>query len=119
VLSLKDAVVMTSTTRDMSLPISIITGMPLGVEIAQFNSDALGAGRRGFDSWKFTIFVFSIGSRPTLGPTQSPTQWVPGAHSSGVKRQGREPDHSLPSSAKVKKGGAIPPLHSVSSWDSA
>jgi hypothetical protein len=31
------------------------------------------------------------------------------------KRQGREPDHTLPSTAKVKKGGAIPPLRRLSS----
>jgi hypothetical protein len=29
---------------------------------------------------------------------------------SGVKRQGREVDHSPPCSAEVQKGGAIPPL---------
>jgi hypothetical protein len=28
----------------------------------------------------------------------------------GVKWQGHEADHSLPSSAEVKNGGAIPPL---------
>jgi hypothetical protein len=36
------------------------------------------------------------------GPTQPPIQWVPAALSVGVKRPGREVDHSLPSSAKVK-----------------
>jgi hypothetical protein len=40
-------------------------------------------------------------SRPALGPTQPPIQWVPGALSLGVKRAGREADHSPPSSAKV------------------
>jgi hypothetical protein len=30
--------------------------------------------------------------------------------SSGVKQQGREADHSLPSSAEVKNGGAMPGL---------
>jgi hypothetical protein len=55
-------------------------------------------------------FLFSTTSRPTLGPTQPPIQWVPGAPSPGVKRQGRETDHSPPSSAEVKNGGAIPPL---------
>jgi hypothetical protein len=35
-----------------------------------------------------------------LGPTQLPIQWVPEALSLGVKRPGREADHSLPSSAK-------------------
>jgi hypothetical protein len=37
-----------------------------------------------------------------LGPTQPPIQWVPGALSLGVKRPGREADHSPPSSAEVK-----------------
>jgi hypothetical protein len=37
-----------------------------------------------------------------LGPTQPPIHWVPGAVSLGVKRSGREADHSPPSSAKVK-----------------
>jgi hypothetical protein len=41
-------------------------------------------------------------SRPALGPTQPPIQWVPGALSLGVKRPGREADHSLPSSAEIK-----------------
>jgi hypothetical protein len=40
--------------------------------------------------------------RPTLGPTQSPIQWVPGALSPEVKRPGREADHSPLSSADIK-----------------
>jgi hypothetical protein len=35
--------------------------------------------------------------------TQPPIQWVPGALSLGVKRQGRETDHSPPTSAEIKK----------------
>jgi hypothetical protein len=42
-------------------------------------------------------------SRPALGPTQSPVQWVPDL-SRGVKRPGRGADHPLPSNAGVKKG---------------
>jgi hypothetical protein len=38
-----------------------------------------------------------------LGPTQPPIQWVRGAPSLGVKRPGREADHSLPSSSEVKE----------------
>jgi hypothetical protein len=38
-----------------------------------------------------------------LEPTQPPIQWVPGALSLGVKRPGREADHSPPSRAEVKE----------------
>jgi hypothetical protein len=48
-------------------------------------------------------FLFITVSRAALGPTQPPIQWVPGALSLGVKRPGREADHSPPSSAEVKK----------------
>ena len=42
-------------------------------------------------------------SRPAVGPTQPPVQWVPGL--SRVKeRPGRDADHSAPSSAVVMKG---------------
>jgi hypothetical protein len=34
----------------------------------------------------------------------------------GLKRPAREADHSPPSVAKVKNGGAIPPLHHTYSW---
>jgi hypothetical protein len=42
-------------------------------------------------------------SRPALGPTRSPEQWVPGL-SRGVKRPGRGAEHPPPSSAEVTKG---------------
>jgi hypothetical protein len=42
---------------------------------------------------------FSHTSRPTLGPTQAPVQWVPGLP--GVKRPGRGADHPPPPSAEV------------------
>jgi hypothetical protein len=59
-------------------------------------------GVLGFDSRReLGIFLFAA-SRMALGPTQPPTQWVPGYLSLGVKRQGREVDHSPPSSAEVK-----------------
>jgi hypothetical protein len=38
-----------------------------------------------------------------------------GGFSLGVKRPGHEADHSPPSSAEVKNGGAIPPLPQTSS----
>jgi hypothetical protein len=48
-------------------------------------------------------FLFSTSSRPALGSTQPPVQWVPEALSSAVKRPGREADHSPPASSEVKK----------------
>jgi hypothetical protein len=68
-------------------------------------SNGLQAGRPGFDSRQYKIFLFSTVSRLTLGTTQPPIQWVPWALSPGVKRQGHEADPSPPSSAEVKKGG--------------
>jgi hypothetical protein len=47
------------------------------------------------------IFIFTIASRTSLGPTQLHNQWVPGALSLGVKRPGREV--GPPSSAEVKE----------------
>jgi hypothetical protein len=44
---------------------------------------------------------------------------VPGALSPGVKRPGREVDHSPPTSAEVKKNGSIHPLPHTPSWRSA
>jgi hypothetical protein len=49
------------------------------------------------------IFPLASVSRPALGPTQHPVQWVPGVLSPGVKtRPGRDVDHSPPSSAEVE-----------------
>jgi hypothetical protein len=45
-----------------------------------------------------------VGSRIfSTSSTQPPIQWVPGALSQGVKRPGREADHSPPANAEVKK----------------
>jgi hypothetical protein len=48
-------------------------------------------------------FYFCMSSRPALLLTGPPIQWVPGTHSSGVKRPGREADYSPPTSAEFKK----------------
>jgi hypothetical protein len=47
--------------------------------------------------------LFTPSSRPALGSTQLPIQWIPGYFSPGVKRPGRETDHSSLASAEVKK----------------
>jgi hypothetical protein len=62
----------------------------------------------GFDSRRgLGNFLFTTASRAALGPTQPPIRWVPGALSLGVKRPGREADHSPPSSADVKERVAL------------
>jgi len=62
------------------------------------NNSRIGA----FVYKELEIYLFITFSTPALGPTQPPTQWVPGALSLWIKRPGREADHSPPSSAKVK-----------------
>jgi hypothetical protein len=52
------------------------------------------------------------------GPTQPPIQWVPVALSLGLKRPGREADHSPPSSAEVKNAWSYP-LPNTPSWRGA
>jgi hypothetical protein len=49
------------------------------------------------------IFLFTTACRTTLGPTQPPIQWVLGAPSLGLKRLGREADHSPLSSTEFKE----------------
>jgi hypothetical protein len=57
------------------------------------------------------FFLFSITSRSAWGPTHPPIQTLLGAVSPAAKRQGR-----VPSSAEVRKGGAMPPLPHTSLW---
>jgi hypothetical protein len=52
---------------------------------------------------------------PYLGPTQLHRQWVPGALSPSVKRQGREVDRSPSTSAELKRAQ----LFHMPSWHSA
>jgi hypothetical protein len=78
-------------------------------------------GVLGFDSRQgLRIFLFTTASRTTLGPTQPPIQWIPGALSLAVKRPGREADHSPPSRAEVKEWVELY-LHSTNtlSWRGA
>jgi hypothetical protein len=65
------------------------------------------------DEWQIRIhfqagvkgytFVIFTGTRPALELTQPPNQWVLEALSPGIKHPEHEPDHSTPSSTKVKK----------------
>jgi hypothetical protein len=65
------------------------------------------------------IFFFSTASRPALGPTQPPIQWVTGTRFPEVKWPEREADHSPQSTAELKNGGAVLSLSHTSSWLSA
>jgi hypothetical protein len=65
------------------------------------------------------FFLLSTTSILTLVPTQTLIQRILRALSLGIKRQEHEADHSPPSSAEVKKVGAIPPFLSMSSRHNA
>jgi hypothetical protein len=74
------------------------------IEVAVFGLCTWTIGVLGFDSRRgLGIFLFTTAFRTALGPTQPPIQWIPGAFSLGVKRPGREADHSPPSSAEIKE----------------
>jgi hypothetical protein len=77
-------------------------------------SDGLRAGRPRFDSLPCKIFslLHSIQTGSRAHPASCPV-----GLSTGIKGQGCEAEHSLPSSAEVTKGGAVistpPCLHGV------
>jgi hypothetical protein len=75
------------------------------VTLSQECSAGLRVGWSGVRVWGggLEFFLFTTATRTALGPTQPPIQWVPEAHSLGVKRPGREADHSPPSSAENKE----------------
>jgi hypothetical protein len=91
----------------------------MGVGIATRLLAGRPRGRGSIPGTGKRIFPLSVTSRSDLGPTQPPIRWVPGAVSSGVKRQGHEADDSLSSVAEVKNGGAVPSLSHTSSWRGA
>jgi len=69
-------------------------GSSVGI-VTVYGLDSLGIeSRRGRD--------FPHLSRPALGPTQPPVQWVPGL-SQGKEQLGRDADPSPPSTTMVKK----------------
>jgi hypothetical protein len=49
------------------------------------------------------IILFTTASRTALDPTEPPIQGVPGASLLGIKRPGREAEHSPPTSAEFKE----------------
>jgi hypothetical protein len=70
-----------------------LSGMALGYKLDD----------RWFESLRgLRIFLFTTTSRPAVGPTEPPFQWLPAALSLGVKRPVCEADRSPPSSAEIK-----------------
>jgi hypothetical protein len=94
---------------------------PAGTSSSCDSSVAVATGSRldgrGSIPGMAILFLITTASRPALGTTQPPIQWVSGALSPGVKQLKREAYHSPSSSAQVKK--RIPPLPHTSSWHSA
>jgi hypothetical protein len=65
------------------------------------------------------IFLLSVVPRPALGFIRLPIQWVPGLFPRVLSVQGREADHSSPTTVEVKNGKAVLPLLHMPSWLSA
>jgi hypothetical protein len=62
-----------------------------------------GLDNRWFESRQgLGIFLFTTATIPALEPAQLSIEWLPGALSLGLKRPGRETDHSPSASAEVK-----------------
>jgi hypothetical protein len=90
-------------TRSVLLNTHIYKEKP--VQLSRY-SDRLQDGRqRGRSSSRGRVknFLFCMSSRPALGPTQPPIQWVPGVFSPGIKRLGHEADHSPSAGAEFKR----------------
>jgi hypothetical protein len=75
-------------------------------------------GRGSFPGRRVSVFI--------LRNVQTDSGGHPGSYpidrraiSCGIKRPGRETDHSPPSSAEVKNGATISPLLNTSSWRDA
>ena len=70
----------------------------------------LWARQLGFRTPVTARYLPSKMSRPAVGPTQPPIQWVLQARPLEVNWPGLEADHSPPPSARFKVSGALPPL---------
>jgi hypothetical protein len=74
-----------------------------GVAAVPIASQTTKKGGRSSSPGGVKNFLFFKSCRPALGSTQPPIQLVTAALSPEIKRPGREADHSLSTSAEVKK----------------
>jgi len=61
------------------------------------------------------FFILATVSRPALGPTQPPVQWILGAPSLRVEQPECEADHSSPVVRRLRMHRATPPHPCTSS----
>jgi hypothetical protein len=52
------------------------------------------------------FFLFTTASRPDLGPTHPPIQWIPGKLAAVEKLSGHDVDHSPTISTEIKNVGS-------------
>jgi hypothetical protein len=84
------------------------------IEPEQFSQYSEGFGLDGRGLIHGKRFFYSLQFRTCFG-----THTASYSMGTGVKQPGREVDHSLPSSAEIKNGGAMLPLPHASSWRGA
>jgi hypothetical protein len=84
-------------SRDSSVGIPMGYGWTVGFRFP--------AGARDFS------LLHSVQTESVAHPASYPVGTGGGGRFHGVKHPGREADHSSPSRAEVKNGGAISPLH--------
>jgi hypothetical protein len=90
---------------ERKFPVKTLRKRIRGVHFVKCVFVVLGYGlddRRFESRQRLGIFLFTTAFRPVLGRTQPPIQWEPEPLSMGIRRPGREADHSRPSSAEVK-----------------
>jgi hypothetical protein len=77
----------------------------------------LWAGGLGLRFWQGQYILFFVTtSRPAIGSTQSPVQWVPVALSMGIKQMVHEADHSYKNALHfTNEKVTVSDMHSLSS----
>jgi hypothetical protein len=94
--------------------IIVLTMPPLDTILCQLKPIRDTANYLRFELFSAHIFLFATASRPALGLTKPPIQWVSGALSPGVKGPSREAHLRLV--ARIRMGEALSPILHTSSY---